>query len=58
MREAHFLYPQYGWNKNKGYGTAFHREAIKNSAYVICTERVLISPKMLQQGKTDFYFKC
>ena len=28
MQEAHLLYPQYGWNKNKGYGTAIHRAAI------------------------------
>jgi ribonuclease HII len=28
MEKAHAVFPQYGWNKNKGYGTAFHREAI------------------------------
>ncbi|MEI7472387.1 MAG: ribonuclease HII [Chitinophagaceae bacterium] len=28
MQEAHLLYPQYGWDKNKGYGTAIHRAAI------------------------------
>lgn len=28
MHQLHALYPQYGWNSNKGYGTAFHREAI------------------------------
>ncbi len=34
MQEAHLLYPQYGWNKNKGYGTAIHREAI--AKYGLC----------------------
>lgn len=28
MRELHESYPQYGWDKNKGYGTLIHREAI------------------------------
>jgi ribonuclease HII len=34
MQEAHLLYPQYGWNKNKGYGTAIHRAAI--AKYGLC----------------------
>jgi ribonuclease HII len=25
MMQLHEQYPQYGWNKNKGYGTAAHR---------------------------------
>src|SRR5580704_229624 len=25
MQRLHLAYPQYGWNENKGYGTAFHR---------------------------------
>lgn len=29
MRELHKKYPQYSWDKNKGYGTKDHREAIK-----------------------------
>ena len=29
MKESHLHYPQYGWNKNKGYPTVFHRQAIK-----------------------------
>ncbi len=36
MRELHDHFPQYGWDKNKGYPTAFHREAIRRhgtSAY-------------------------
>jgi len=28
MKDAHLLHPLYGWDKNKGYGTAEHREAI------------------------------
>jgi ribonuclease HII len=30
----HKDYPMYGWNKNKGYGTAVHREAIE--VYGLC----------------------
>ena len=29
MRELHHRFPQYGWEQNKGYPTAFHREAIR-----------------------------
>lgn len=29
MRELHELYPQYGWDRNKGYPTAQHRQAIR-----------------------------
>ena len=28
MMELHQKYPLYGWDKNKGYGTTQHREAI------------------------------
>lgn len=28
MKDVHLLHPMYGWDKNKGYGTAEHREAI------------------------------
>jgi ribonuclease HII len=28
MKKIHPEYPEYGWDKNKGYGTLFHREAI------------------------------
>ena len=28
MEKIHFDYPEYGWDKNKGYATAFHRNAI------------------------------
>lgn len=29
MQKAHADFPQYGWDKNKGYGTAQHRKAIE-----------------------------
>lgn len=29
MYQLHHLFPQYGWDKNKGYGTAIHRKAIE-----------------------------
>jgi ribonuclease HII len=29
MEAAHLQYPNYGWDKNKGYGTAIHRTAIE-----------------------------
>ena len=29
MMKLHEAYPQYGWNRNKGYGTAEHRRAIE-----------------------------
>ena len=34
MLELHQEFPQYHWNKNKGYGTAAHREAI--STHGLC----------------------
>lgn len=30
MQKLHEEFPQYGWNQNKAYGTAFHRNAIEN----------------------------
>jgi ribonuclease HII len=29
MQKAHADFPQYGWDRNKGYGTAQHRKAIE-----------------------------
>ena len=29
MEDLHNIFPVYGWDKNKGYGTKMHREAIK-----------------------------
>ena len=34
MQKIHKAYPQYGWDKNKGYGTALHRQAIEQ--YGLC----------------------
>lgn len=34
MRTLHGHFPHYGWNKNKGYGTAAHRQAIEE--YGLC----------------------
>ena len=34
MEKIHTAFPQYGWNTNKGYGTAFHRKAI--AQYGLC----------------------
>lgn len=34
MRKLHEAFPHYGWNKNKGYGTADHRKAIEQ--YGLC----------------------
>ncbi len=34
MMKLHHQYPQYGWSKNKGYGTAEHRNAIEQ--YGLC----------------------
>jgi ribonuclease HII len=30
MVELHKDFPQYGWDRNKGYGTSFHRQAIQD----------------------------
>ena len=35
MKKLHLEFPFYGWNKNKGYGTAIHRKAIEQ--YGLCT---------------------
>lgn len=35
MQKIHSLYPYYGWDKNKGYGTATHRNAIEQ--YGLCS---------------------
>ncbi len=33
MRKLHFIYPQYGFGKHKGYGTKMHQEAIKKYGF-------------------------
>jgi ribonuclease HII len=34
MQQIHAAFPYYGWDKNKGYGTALHRKAIEQ--YGLC----------------------
>ena len=36
MEKAHLQFPNYGWDKNKGYGTAVHRAAIEK--FGLCFE--------------------
>lgn len=33
MRAYHAFYPEYGWESNVGYGTAFHFEALQQHGY-------------------------
>jgi ribonuclease HII len=47
MLQLHQQYPHYGWDKNKGYGTAAHRQAI--AAYGQC-EYHRKSFKLKEQG--------
>lgn len=35
MNKLHLEYPYYGWNQNKGYGTALHRAAIEKHGITI-----------------------
>jgi ribonuclease HII len=35
MEKAHLQFPNYGWDKNKGYGTAVHRAAIEKHGLCI-----------------------
>jgi len=35
MNKLHDAYPEYGWNRNKGYGTAAHRDAIEKYGITI-----------------------
>ncbi len=35
MNKLHLEYPSYGWNQNKGYGTASHRAAIEKHGITI-----------------------
>lgn len=41
MMRLHEQYPQYGWNNNKGYGTAEHRSAIET--YGLCEHHRKVS---------------
>ena len=35
MKKYHRSFPVYGWDKNKGYGTVFHRRAIKKQGTTV-----------------------
>lgn len=51
MVELHALFPNYGWDKNKGYGSAFHRQAIEE--YGLCEyhrKSFAIAPGQLKLG--------
>ena len=48
MMQAHQHYPQYYWNKNKGYGTAAHVKAIREFGYSPLHRKTFIV-KSLQQ---------
>lgn len=50
MQQLHKEFPCYGWNQNKGYGTAIHRKAIEE--YGLCkyhrkSFRLLSAPSLL-----------
>ena len=50
MRSWHQHYPMYGFDRHKGYGTQFHREAI--ARHGICPlHRKSFSPCSLEQGR-------
>ena len=49
MQKIHASFPHYGWDKNKGYGTAAHRNAIEQ--YGLCSHHrksFKIQPVQLQ----------
>ena len=49
MEKIHHQYPQYGWKKNKGYGTLEHRMAIEaNGLCVHHRKSFNISPQQLE----------
>ena len=52
MQELHQEFPQYGWDQNKGYGTAAHRKAIETHG--LCTYHRKSFRLLPQQGKLDY----
>jgi ribonuclease HII len=49
MKLLHEEYPQYGWDKNKGYGTPVHRKAIEENGLCIHHRKSFaIWPKQLE----------
>ena len=56
MEKAHHEYPSYGWNQNKGYGTAVHRKAIADvglSPYHRLSFRLLLETPELFAEETE-----
>ncbi len=52
MLQLHKKFPQYGWNKNKGYGTLIHRNAIEQ--FGVCKHHRMsfnILPKQIELFK-------
>ncbi len=48
MQKIHSQFPEYGWDKNKGYGTIFHRKAIEvNGLCIYHRKSFKILPKQL-----------
>jgi ribonuclease HII len=50
MQKLHLEFPQYGWNKNMGYGTAAHRKAI--DTHGLCTYHRKSFRLLPEQGPT------
>ena len=49
MEKIHIQFPQYGWKKNKGYGTLEHRMAIETNGLCVHHRKSFnISPKQLE----------
>jgi ribonuclease HII len=52
MQKAHAAFPFYGWDKNKGYGTALHRKAIdENGLCVLHRKSFNILPSLNEWAK-------
>jgi ribonuclease HII len=51
MLENHLKYPQYGFDRNKGYGTAFHRDMLKKHGPCPLHRRSFLS-RILEEKKS------
>jgi ribonuclease HII len=55
MKVLHEQFPHYGWDKNKGYGTAVHRKAIEENGLCLHHRKSFaIWPKQLELKLTSF----
>ncbi len=52
MQELHLEFPQYGWGRNKGYGTAAHRKAI--DTHGLCKYHRKSFRLLPEQGELDY----